>query len=159
MITDIVLIIVEFVTKTIKLSLALILCFSACIVCGEEVANPYEGVLELKKTLDVPNAFYSIHSFNPATYLEMFEEKDLVSLKDDSGKAKDPEKLRNLILEANKACYKKYKQTFLIDRRCSLFRMSEETFLDLKKLEGEPLGEQPNQSVFLSDVASILTKQ
>jgi hypothetical protein len=87
----------------------------------------------------------------------MFEEEDLVALKDDSGKAKDPEKLRNLILEADKACYKKYKQTYLIDRNCSLFSMLEETFPELKKLEGEPLDGKPNQSVYLSHVASILT--
>ena len=127
--------------------------FSISVTIIAEEQNPYSAISNLKRVLEIPKQFETIHDFNPVTYLEMFTDHDVSRFTDASGSLslENKEKLKAIFFAANKSTIKKYKQSYLINSKSPLVRLLNKEYPGILKVEMEPDG-----SIYMSDIIDIL---
>lgn len=143
-------------SKLITPALVLLFCclISTGFIGAEE--NPYKDVKSFTKTLDIPSQFGAVHRFNPATYLGYFSKEDLEKLLTKEGTFREPEKAKKLLLEANRVCYEKYKQTYSISDDIPFYVALLATFPELKAVPKESFTDTNKDYIYISDIARIL---
>jgi hypothetical protein len=146
--------------KSLLILLSLLMLVGSSGRGGEDSVDPYIGLPDLKKKLNVPTQFFEVQGFNPATYLSMFTDEDIKRFVGKDGKATDIGGLTKLFIEADRACLAKYHQTYHINKELPIFRLLVKSYPELRTLEGEPTVVNDslvrNALVRLDDIAKTL---
>jgi hypothetical protein len=120
------------------------LCFVPVFCCcGDDDRKPIKHLPHF----GVPKQFLEDHDFHPATYVESYPVKQVGEHLDEASK----KNLKQLFIEAAKACRKKYNQDYNIETKAPIYRLLKTNFPEVSKAERER-----GHIVFLGDLAKIL---